>query len=221
MLQEQCIKPGGWQRLFILLKSGFYRSQFHLTAHEVKGLRDLCIFFIRVYVKSWTTAAVAIRAPHDDLHLLKSLMSYRAINGLSLFDGNVSHVIKDCMIKAMSEIDGNEKPPKRITVPLDASLQDKSVADFTTKNSKSLLIKFNLPQGILQVPASQWDQNEDYNAARAKAKKLSVTNDHAERSVALVQDFTGRLTKDEDQLQFLLQAVADHRKSYPQAQKRN
>ena len=71
------------------------------------------------------------------------------------------------------------------------------------------------------MPASQWDQNEDYNAARAKAKKLSVTNDHAERSVALVQDFTGRLTKDEDQLQFLLQAVADHRKSYHQAQKRN
>ena len=41
--------------------------------------------------------------------------------GLSLFDDNVSHVIKDCMVKAMSEIDGNEKPPKRITVPLDTS----------------------------------------------------------------------------------------------------
>ena len=32
---------------------------------------------------------------------------------------------------------------------------------------------------------------------------------------------TGRLTKDEDQLQFLFQAVADNLKCYPQAMKRN
>ena len=83
-------------------------------------------------------------------------------------------------------------------------MQDKSVADFTTKNIMSLLTKLNLPQGFLQVRVSQWDKNEDYNVARVKVKQLSVTKDHAECGVALVQDFTGRFTKDEVQLQFLL-----------------
>ena len=79
----------------------------------------------------------------------------------------------------------------------------------------------NLSQGFQQVPASQWDQNEDYYLARAKVKQVYVTNDHAERGMALVKDFTGRLTKDEDQQQFLLQSVADNRKRYPQALKHN
>ncbi|KAG0725682.1 hypothetical protein GWK47_038130 [Chionoecetes opilio] len=43
----------------------------------------------------------------------------------------------------------------------------------------------------------------------------AVVNDHAERGVALIQEFNGSLTKDEEQLQFLLQVVADHRKAFP------
>ena len=57
-----------------------FRSQFKLTAHEEKGRRDLCIFFARVYVKAWTTAPLAVRAPQDDLHLLQNLVAYSAIN---------------------------------------------------------------------------------------------------------------------------------------------
>lgn len=38
--------------------------------------------------------------------------------------------------------------------------------------------------------------------------------------VALIQELSGHLTIYEDQLQFVLQVVADHRKQYPQVLKK-
>ena len=49
---------------------------------------------------------------------------------------------------------------------------------------------------------------------------LAVVNDHAERGVALVQEYSSRLTKDEDKFQYLLKLVADNRKKYPQFSKK-
>ena len=50
-------------------------------------------------------------------------------------------------------------------------------------------------------------------------EKLTVVNDTAEREVALAEDFNLLLTKDEDQRQYLLQAVKFHMKLYPTCQK--
>ena len=47
-----------------------------------------------------------------------------------------------------------------------------------------------------------------------------VGNDQAEREVALIEEFSGHLTKDEEQLQFLLQVVQEHRRAYPNAPKK-
>ena len=46
----------------------------------------------------------------------------------------------------------------------------------------------------------QWNENEDFKILKDFCKSLAVTIDHAERSVALVQNFSGRLTKEEKQL---------------------
>jgi len=99
-------------------------------------------------------------------------------------------------------------------------MQDISLIDFVTRNARKLFIKLTLQQRFLEFPASQWSDNEDYQAEVVKVQHFSVTKDHAERAVALVQDFSGRLTMDEEQLQYILQVVADHRKRYPQALKR-
>jgi len=230
-------------KVIYTFKVWMFRSQFRLTAREVRGLRDLCVFFAKLYVRSWMTAPVAATAPQNDLSLLQSLLAYEGIHagiskatsrklgghlwylseelvGLSFFDNNVVPEIKDRMVSAMEDIDGDEDPPKRIDVTLNM-LGDKSVADFTTKNTRSLFHKLSLPQGFLQIPASEWETNEEYQAARETVKMLAVTNDHAERGVALVQGCLGHMSKDEDQLQCLLQVVADHRKRFPQALKRN
>ena len=57
---------------------------------------------------------------------------------------------------------------------------------------------------------------DGFQKAKSVATTLEVTNDYAERGVALVQEFSGRLTKDEEQLQYVLQVVAENRKKIPQ-----
>ena len=64
-----------------------------------------------------------------------------------------------------------------------------------------------------------WDDDKTYQESLKLVKGLTVVNDRAERGVALIQDFTKKLTKSEEQLQFLLQVVSDHRKQFPDSRK--
>ena len=43
-------------------------------------------------------------------------------------------------------------------------------------------------------------------------RDLNVTNDAAERGVAMIESFTNTVTRDEVQLQWPLQTAEDHRK---------
>ena len=160
-------------------KVWMFRSQFKLTVREEKGLRELCIFFARVYVRAWHIAPISTAAPNNDLQFLKSLLAYSAINtaiskatsrkmadymwylseklvGLALLDSAVSCDIKDKMMKAMADINGEDNPPNRVKFDARflADLNNKTVADFVTKNAKSLLARLRLPEGFLQLPAS-------------------------------------------------------------------
>ncbi|KAK3923590.1 DNA-directed RNA polymerase subunit beta' [Frankliniella fusca] len=55
--------------------------------------------------------------------------------------------------------------------------------------------------------------------AKASVLKLRVTNDCAERGVALVEEYNKILTADEEQKQFLILGVKEHRKRYPNVNK--
>ena len=48
---------------------------------------------------------------------------------------------------------------------------------------------------------------------------LKVVNDAAERGVQLIQQFAGKITKEETDLQWLLQSVEAHRKKIPKFSK--
>ena len=50
--------------------------------------------------------------------------------------------------------------------------------------------------------------------------ELKEVNDAAERGVALSQAYSRSLTRDEEQLQHLVQVVAAHRQAVPQPTKR-
>ena len=57
--------------------------------------------------------------------------------------------------------------------------------------------------------------NADFQAMAEFIRHLQVVNDPAERSVKLIEDFAKKITKDENQRQFLLQVVEKNRKSKP------
>ena len=72
---------------------------------------------------------------------------------------------------------------------------------------------------FLEFPLELWKDDFGFRDAKASVQTLSVKtviNDHAE-GVALVQSFSGHITKDEEQLQHLL---TDHRNSFVNAVER-
>ena len=83
-----------------------------------------------------------------------------------------------------------------------------------TKNSKRLFELFGLLNEFLSKDLSLWEEDESFKEARDKIKGLAVVNERAECGVALVQDLNRKLTTGEEQLQFLLKVVANHRRQF-------
>ena len=77
---EPCIPPDGWVKFLYSIKIWMFLSQFHLTAREEKGLWDIAIFSMRLYLRVWITAPSAIDAPFNDLQLMIDLLQYASIN---------------------------------------------------------------------------------------------------------------------------------------------
>ena len=100
-------------------------------------------------------------------------------------------------------------------------IQQMSLVDFSTKHSHALFEKMELPDGFLNVDPDEWGTRDDFKHAADVIKDLKVVNDHAERRVALVQELSGLLTKNEEQFQFIIKVVQENRRLYPEALKRS
>lgn len=109
------------------LKMFLYRKHFKMTARELNGLRDVCIFIVLRYAKAWFRVDRAEEAPNQDLVFMKSIVEYTVIDkelsknvlskftgrdghtwylsdeaiALAFFDSNVSAKIKIKMVKAL------------------------------------------------------------------------------------------------------------------------
>jgi hypothetical protein len=122
------------------LKIWMFKRQFKLTKREQKGLADICLFTVLLYVKSWFQAPFAPSAPRIDLDLLKDIEKYKENNStiasiamkkflghlwylseelvaFAFFDDGVSVDTKRQMVAALHKT-GNEHPLKRITLDL-------------------------------------------------------------------------------------------------------
>ena len=142
--------------------------------------------------------------------------------GLALFDRAVPFATKALMVSAMkveAEENKDDRKAPRTQVEF-ASVTGKTVADFATAKSRRIFERLNLPSGFLDVAPEEWEDREDFREAAEMVQCLHVVNDHAERGVALIQKFSGSITHDEEQLQFLVRVVNDHRRRYPNALKR-
>ena len=94
-----------------------------------------------------------------------------------------------------------------------------SLENFGGKYSSKVLAKFNLSDRFFALSVEEWENNKEFQITNKIFSALAVTNDNSERGIALLQEFSGFLTKDEEQLQYILQVVADHRKRYTEAHK--
>lgn len=226
-------------KVIYAIKMWLFRGQFKMTPSEERGIREVATFSVLVHLRAWMTAPLTAEAPLNDFRLMGQLLGYphKAISaatskklglhlwylseelvGLALFDSRLSAESKKLMLAAMEE-EAPDQPPKRPSVKSDAFLGSRGLEQFCTANSKRL---FGL-LGIQELPSdpTEWDEHDSFRHATKVIKGLAVVNDRAERGVALIQDYNKKLTKDEDQLQFLLQVVSEHRRQFPDCTKRN
>ena len=241
------LMPGAMHRarwmskVIYAIKIWLFRSQFKMTASEERGIRDLATFSVIVHLRAWMTAPFAVEAPLNDFRLMKQLLNYpqsaisastskklglhlwylsEELVGLALFDTRIPHESKKLMLAAMEEV-APDHPSKRPSIKSAAFLGDRGLEQFCTTNSKKLFQCLRLPESFLAKDPVHWEEDDSYQKAVQVVQNLAVVNDRAERGVALIQDFNKKLTKDEDQLQFLLQVVTEHRRKFPDCTKRN
>ncbi|QQP36282.1 Uncharacterized protein FKW44_021331, partial [Caligus rogercresseyi] len=225
------------------LKVWMFRGQFKLTAREEKGLRQIAIFVSCLYAKAWTLAPEAVAAPRHDLQLLKDLTMYmnnvnedvgRAVLNklqghlwylseelvaLALFDPLVRVEDKRKILTSLHTKEGEKYPVKRPKLLPSQSITGLGLQDMASTNTRRFFQKLRLEEGFLDADPATWLELEDYQTAAAFVQRIAVINDHAERGVALIQEYNRKLTRDEDQLQFLLQNVSQHRKEFPDTRK--
>ena len=76
-----------------------------------------------------------------------------------------------------------------------------------------------MPYDFLDINIDLWPTDDSYKENKEFFTQLKVVNDVAERGIALVNQYNQCLTKNEEQFQFLLQVVKEHRKNYPNCNK--
>lgn len=223
-----------------------FKDQFEMRAAEIVGLREICVFIILFYIKSWFTCTNAITASQSDLTLLQNLIKYSKTNakvskaaivkvtshlwylseelvGLAYFDSSVSSEVKIKMRDAMRLTDSSATNTLKCVVKeVDwPAILTKDLSNFVTKRSHFLFDQFGISTEFLDEPPNQWEFNENFQRGLKIFKNLKVTNDVAERGVALIQEFNGAFTTDEEQRQYALQIIKNHRKMYSTPNKQN
>lgn len=229
------------------LKMYIFRNQFKLTDRESSGIFEICKFVVQVYVQVWYEAPRAMYAPRNDLRLLTLLSGYEnsdianvtvnkmlnhlwylgdVLVALAFFDDRVSFETKRAMVKVMSkkhDENGNEHNDRDISmkraVVLEKDIPSRNLEDFVTSNTYGFFEVLELPSAFLETNPNSWKDNDDYQKALATVSALKPINDSAERGVALMSEYNKLLTNNEEQKQYLLQVVSEHRKKIPSCKK--
>ena len=223
------------------LKMMLFEGQMELTAKEKRGLKELALFVSLIYGRFWHEAPLASHAPLNDAMLLELLKKYpnriiadaaytaftrhlwffsEHLVGLAFFDDRVPLDVKRAMI-ANLQLPKTRTALKRInTCGADFNRLESFVTQRTFHLFKALSItgKQEAKCFLLKDPEA-WESDACYQNLKGRVDKMKVVNDCAERGIALIQKYNETLTKDEDQKQFLLRFVQQHRQFYPSSSK--
>ncbi|XP_063981407.1 uncharacterized protein LOC135164717 [Diachasmimorpha longicaudata] len=215
------------------LKIFVFTEQFYMTSHEISGLRNVYIFVVSLYQKSWFTASNTVEAPKNDLELLKrltadpSIPSSKVCNAvfekfgnhlwylseeliaLAFFDENLDVDCKRKMCEAIKCRPAlkNDRRKRKSRMKDRKFIQESDLDGFVTQNTIEFFKILNLDSHCWDVDPTTWAQREDYMKASKIVRSLLVTNDVAERRVALVSEYNDLLTKSENSKQDVLLVV--------------
>jgi len=222
------------------IKIYMFRKQFKVMPKEEKALLSFNLFASLLYMSSWFSCRFPEDAAINDLSLLKKFDTYKSVDekisqtataalkrhlwylskeliGLSFFSNHVSSETKQKMISKL-----NTKPNAKIVKRLEnvADIHLKSIEDFVTSRSLVIFERLGIDfPSLLATDPSIWDSLEAYKKGTIRIKGLRVVNDCAERGIALISTYNEKLTKNEEQRQYLLNIVQQHRDKFKSAKK--
>ena len=222
------------------VKIWLFRDQVMLTARASRGITDMTLFVVLRYLRHFMTSPHAAEAPRHDIALMVSLLDYVAVNkaiseatttkfshhlwylseelvGLAFLDAEVTPATKRLMVAALDR-EGENEEAGRAQVDM-RTFQERQPESFVSRQAQDFFEKRELPSGFLHADPQTQSLRADYQCASQVVAALAVTNDRAERGVALVQGYNKLLTKNEEQLQFLMQVFEEHRLMYPDSRK--
>ena len=212
-----------------------FAGQLEYDSSVQERLRRVVTFIALIYARAWLTAPLAADAPIRDLELYRDLQRFRDVDrpvadaALAVLRRHTAYLRPQTVVLSLAS--DEPEPGQREALaaallsqpetaePEDTELcleRDTQLADLVTDASWLLfqLLKMD-PRRWLKKAVSAWENDDGYRVFRNFVQSLSVTNDVAERGVALIESFANTVTRNETQLQWLLQAVEDHRKRTP------
>ena len=132
---------GGWRKPFTASKY-FFQQHFALTDKEKRSVTELALFASVMYVRFWCEALLPVKAPLNDLLLLKELSKYPNVTvanadskafsrhfwyfseilvGLSLFNERMAADVKRKIVQNL-QVTKSSKSFKRLNHPLNSAV---------------------------------------------------------------------------------------------------
>ncbi|ESO00433.1 hypothetical protein HELRODRAFT_175856 [Helobdella robusta] len=232
-------------KVIYCLKMYLFRNEFKLTTTETKSLTEFCLFATHIYVPAWMLCPIPSDAPVNDLQLLSRIEQYSEINKnvasaatkklknhlwylgtemvwLSLFSNKVANAEKQLIVESMTAVD-SDWSVRGVKYPATELEQVKSkpLHDLVSGTSRATLLSLGMDVAILrETEPDSWNDLPLFQKVANVVKSLKVVNDTAERTVALMTNFNQSITKNETELQKLIQVVEDNRIHIPDSSKR-
>lgn len=137
---------------------------------------------------------------------------------IPLFNSDLSDEVKGNLATELLTSKVKPNKAKKAKVQL-ADVQSLELTSFVTKDSLKFFKIIGEPRNFLNKHPREWPTDPEYAAALSTVSSLKVVNDAAERCVQLMTDYCKILTKDDEQQQYLMRLVHEHRKKYPTVNK--
>ncbi|KAK3910088.1 Protein CROWDED NUCLEI 1 [Frankliniella fusca] len=199
-------------------------GQFPLEDEILRGIREVNVFAVTIYLEPWFTATDPVKAPLNDLMLLKNMIDYLPVSpvtancALTAFQEHLWYLSEECV--ALAFFDERVTVETKRAMVLNLSIQRKQnakqkmrfvverhdgVYDLADKDL-DFFCYLDIDTAFLLSDPSTWHLEKSFKDGLETAKALQVVNDVAERGVALVKSFTacGNVTNNEAEFQKLL-----------------
>ena len=181
------------------------------------------------YVQEWFSATNAVEAPLNDILFIKKLNDYKkydekvAETALKKFLNHLWYLSEECVVFSLFDNGLNLEEKRRMAEKLMEKdytenvddeirkkryMEVKDVPNFICKDlpaelfspkSIKLFRRFGLSDEFLLVDPVLWENQQSYLQGQQILDSLKVVNDTAERGVKLMEEFSIKLQKNEEQ----------------------